>query len=242
MRVSFGKRFLESPFARALVGLVSRAWRPLVFGGTRLLVDPRLRRFLRTREPAVFVCWHQDFVMTVGYLSRFTGRRRTHVLASASRDGGLAAASAEAIGFRPAIRGSSAAKGASALRRLGRIVRDPRPTSVAVVADGPRPPARELKVGALHLARESGYPIWLVRTSWWPDRRLERTWARFHLVRPWTAGVVVADGPIDIPSDGKRVGSGGRDELDAMRADVERRLGALADRGDALAMRRAAAP
>jgi hypothetical protein len=64
--MSRGKRFLESPVARALVGLAVRAYRPLLFAGVRLLVDPRLTRLLRTREPAVFVCWHQDLLLSVG--------------------------------------------------------------------------------------------------------------------------------------------------------------------------------
>lgn len=233
--MSLGKRFLESPLARALVGLAVRAYRPLLFGGTRTLVDPRLTRLMRSKEPAVFVCWHQDLLLTVGYLSRFGVRRRAHALASASRDGGLAAAAIEALGFQPSVRGSSAGRGASALRRLERLATDRRPASLVVVGDGPRPPARDLKPGALHLARTSGRPIWLVRSSWWPDRRLERTWAKFHLVRPGTAGVIVADGPIWIASDADR------EELERVRLEVKGRLDALAERGDALARRRAGA-
>lgn len=230
--MSLGKRFLGSPLARVLVGLAVRAYRPLVFGGTRRLADPRLVRLMRTRTPAVFVCWHQDFVLTIGWLSRFSARRRARALASASRDGGLAAAAIEALGFRESARGSSAAKGATALRRLERSIDDDRPTSIAVVGDGPRPPARDLKPGALHLARATGLPIWLVRTSWWPDRRLERTWAKFHLVRPSTAGVVVCDGPIQVPADADRA------TLERLRGEVEARLEALAAYGDALARRR----
>jgi lysophospholipid acyltransferase (LPLAT)-like uncharacterized protein len=130
------------------------------------------------------------------------------------------------------VRGSSAGRGASALRSLERLAGDARQASLVVVGDGPRPPARELKPGALHVARASGRPIWLVRTSWWPDRRLERTWAKFHLVRPGTAGVLVADGPIFVPPDADR------EELERTRRDVERRLDALAHHGDSLARRR----
>lgn len=234
--MSLGKRFLGSPLARVLVGTAARAYRRLVFGGTRLLVDPRLKRVLRSREPVIFLCWHQDFVMTIGYLSRFSERRRSRALASASRDGGLAAAAIEALGFRESARGSSAAKGASALRRLERESDDSRPTSVAVVGDGPRPPARELKPGAIHLARATGLPIWLVRTSWWPDRRLEGSWAKFHLVRPSTAGVVVCDGPIEVPASADRAA------LERARLELEARLDALAERGDGLARRRSNRP
>ena len=230
--MSLGKRFLGSPVARALVGLGIRAYRPVLFGGVRLLVDPRLKRLLRSKNPVVFVCWHQDFLLTVGYLSRFSPRRRSHALASASRDGGLAAAAVEALGFQPSVRGSSAGRGAAALRELERLATDARPASIVVVGDGPRPPARELKIGALHVARASGKPIWLVRTSWWPDRRIERSWARFHLVRPGTAGVCLADGPIAVPSDADR------EELERHRLAIERRLEVLAERADLLARAR----
>lgn len=234
--MSFGKRFLKTPAARALVGLLVRAYRPLLFGGVRLLVEPGLVRLLRTRAPAVFVCWHQDLVATVGLLSRFNARRRSYVLASASRDGGMAAAAAEALGFREAVRGSSAAQGASALRRLERFAGGERRSSIVFVGDGPRPPARVLKAGAVHLARESGLPIYLVRTSWWPDRALERTWARFHLVRPGTAGVALCEGPFLVPADADR------EALDRARAALEARLTALAARGDELARRRVIGP
>lgn len=233
--MSLGKRFLGSRIARALVGLGIRAYRPLLFAGVRLLVDPRLKRLLRSKEPVVFVCWHQDFMLTIGYLSRFSPRRRSHALASASRDGGLAAAAVEALGFQPSVRGSSAGKGVTALRELERIATCGKPTSIVVVGDGPRPPPRELKIGALHVARSSGKPIWLVRTSWWPDRRIERSWARFHLVRPGTAGVLVCDGPIRVPS------SVDRDELERLRQSLEARLCLLAARGDTLARERMSA-
>jgi lysophospholipid acyltransferase (LPLAT)-like uncharacterized protein len=179
----------------------------------------------------VFLCWHQDFLHTMGYLSRFNPRRRTYVLASPSRDGGLAAAAAEAVGFREAVRGSSADRGGGALLRLERLARRGG-ASLAFVGDGPRPPARILKPGAVHLAAWSGLPIWLVRTSWSPDASLPRTWARFHAPRPWARGVVLAEGPIELPRDASR------DVVESARADVERRLDVLAERADRDALRR----
>ena len=149
--------------------------------------------------------WHQDFVHTLGYLSLYNVRRPTHVLASASRDGGLAIAAAEGVGFRRAVRGSSARGGAGALLKLHRMAKTGR-TSFAVVCDGPRPPARVLKPGVLHLARDSGLPLWLVRTSYRPVKVLSRSWAAFHLPRLGARAVCLADGPIHVPPDLDRVG------------------------------------
>lgn len=224
------KRLLASRATRVAVATAMRAYRPVLFGGALLAVEPRLRRLMKSRQPAVFACWHQDFAATVGWLSRWNPRRPTHVLASASRDGGIAAAVAEALGYREAVRGSSASRGAGALLRLERLAGGRRPASVMVVADGPRPPARDLKPGALHVARETGHPLWLVRTSWYPERLLSHTWARFHWPLP-RRGVVVCDGPIAVPADLSREG------LEDLRLDVAHRLDALASRGDALAAR-----
>jgi lysophospholipid acyltransferase (LPLAT)-like uncharacterized protein len=170
--------------------------------------------------------WHQDVLYTVGYLSRWNPRRRSYVLASPSRDGGLAAAAAEAVGYRT-VRGSSAAGGGRALLALHRLLAEGR-SSCTVVCDGPRPPARELKPGILHLARETGLPIWLVRTSYRPARVLEKTWARFVIPRPTSRAVVLADGPILVPPDTDR------EALERLREAVEARLNRLADRADAL--------
>jgi lysophospholipid acyltransferase (LPLAT)-like uncharacterized protein len=229
-RRSWRKRLLASRLARTALGTALRFYRWFAFGVLLVRHDRRLVALLRSRRPAVFVCWHQDFAHTLGYLSRFNPRRTTFVLASASRDGGLAAAAAEAIGFREAVRGSSSDRGGGALLRLERIAATGR-ASLAFVGDGPRPPARVLKPGAVHLAASSGLPVWLVRTSWSPDASLPRTWARFHVPRPWCRGVVVADGPIEVPP------ASSREALESTRRDVERRLEALAERGDAAAKR-----
>ena len=234
----FRKRFLTTRLALALFGVLLRFYRWLAFGGFLLKHDARLDAVLRSREPAIFVCWHQDFSHSMGYLSRFNVRRRTFVLASGSRDGGLAASAAEGVGFRKALRGSSATPGgktrggARALLRMRRIGAS-RSGSLAIVGDGPRPPARVLKPGAVHLAATTGLPVWLVRTSWWPDASLSRTWAKFHAPRPWDRGVILAEGPIHLPDARDRA------SLEAARLDLERRLNALAGRADLWAERAA---
>src|SRR5262249_16371449 len=147
--------------------------------------EPALLALMRSKEPAVFLVWHQDFVHTLGWLTLFRRRRPIAALASASRDGGIAAAAAEGSGFSRIARGSSAKQGARGLLGLLRLSRTERSHSIVVVADGPRPPARQLKPGPLLVARDARLPIWAVRTSWFPDSTLSKTWARFHLPRPW---------------------------------------------------------
>lgn len=225
-RTPLRKRVWGQSAVRAVLVLAMRWFRWFGFGTALLGHDPRLLALLRSDEPAIFGVWHQDFHNTLGYISRWNARRRTYPLASASRDGTLAAVVAEGMGYRKAVLGSSARGGHKALLALTRIVKTEPDASVAVVVDGPRPPARELKPGILHLAQASGKPIWLVRSSYSHTKVLDRTWARFHLAIPGSRGVILADGPIHVPANLDRAG------LEAMRVDLERRLNDLADRAD----------
>jgi lysophospholipid acyltransferase (LPLAT)-like uncharacterized protein len=225
------KSLVAHRLTQTLIVSFLRWYRSFSFGTFLFRHDRRLLTLLRSDEPVLFAVWHQDFVFSVAYFSRWNTRRKTYPLASASRDGGLAGAAAEAMGFRRAIRGSSARGGPKALLQLTRLLQDEPTASVAVVCDGPRPPPRVLKPGILHLAKTSGRPIWLVRTSYQRVKVLTRTWAAFHIPLPFSRAVVLADGPIHVPADLDRAG------LEALRVAVEQRLNTLADRADALVAR-----
>jgi lysophospholipid acyltransferase (LPLAT)-like uncharacterized protein len=225
-RNSFLKRFFGQDVIRVLVVASMRLFRWFGFGSVLLRHDPRLLALLRSDDPALFGVWHQDFHNTLGYLSRWNARRRTYPLASASRDGTMAAVVAEGMGFRKPVRGSSARGGHRALLALTRLLKTEPDASVAVVVDGPRPPARLLKPGLIHLAQVSGRPIWLVRSSWSHTIVLKKTWAKFHIGIPGSRGVILADGPIHVPANMDRAG------LEAIRLDCEQRLNALAERAD----------
>jgi 3-deoxy-D-manno-octulosonic-acid transferase len=222
------KSILSNKITHTLIVLILRWYRSFVFGTLLFRHDRALHALLRTREPAIFAVWHQDFVYTIAYLSRFNVRRKTFPLASASRDGSLVSAVAVGMGFRRAVRGSSARGGHTALRQLTRILETDKTASVAVVCDGPRPPACVLKPGILHLAQTSGLPIWLVRTSYSKTKVLTKTWAEFHIPLPLSRAVCLADGPIHVSPDLDRAG------LEAVRLDLESRLNDLATRADAL--------
>lgn len=219
------KRILSSGALLAILRPLTRAYSCIFHAGVRIRHDPALLALLRSGRPAIFAVWHQDFFWTCGYLSRWNHRRPTQVLASASRDGALMVAAAMAVGYRGAVRGSSARGGATALRGLARVAAAGG-ESLVVVCDGPRPPARVLQQGVLHVARESGLPLWLVRTSWRPALVLERSWARFVIPSPVGRGVAMADGPIYVPPDLDREG------LKSLRVSLEARLNDLAERAD----------
>ncbi len=229
LRKRLVKKLLASRATLAVASPLLRLYRMVAYGGFLWRHDPTLLRLMRSQEPVIFAVWHQDFVHTLGYISRWNTRRRTYALASASRDGSIAATAAESVGFRAPVRGSSAKGAARALRGLRRLSRDDPRASITIVCDGPRPPARVLQPGVLHMAQASGHPLWLLRTSFHQRKELSRSWARFHLPLPWSRGVVACDGPIHVPA------SLSRSELDALRTHIEQRLNALAGAADRVA-------
>lgn len=226
--MSLGKRALTWPLTHALLAGWVALYRFAVVGGVRWRSSRRLRALMRSGRPALFATWHQDFLTSCGWLSRWGARRRTYALASASRDGGLAATMARAVGFRPPVRGSSARGGRRALLAMHRLLEREPDASLVIVCDGPRPPARRLQPGVLHLASRSGRELWLLRTAFRPHVEFRRSWARFRLPLPWGRALCLADGPIHLPP------ALGRAERERWRAEVEGRLERLAARADAL--------
>jgi len=208
-----------------------RAYRAGMYGTFLWDHDPRLLDVLRSDEPALFAVWHQDFVHTLGYLSRWNARRRTFVLASASRDGSLAATAASAMGFRDPVRGSTTRGGHRALLTLRRRLENDPGASLAVVCDGPRPPAQVLQPGIVHLAQADGRPLWLVRTSFAKRSVLERSWARFHLPHPFSRAVIRAAGPFHVAP------TTDREQLECERVRLEQRFHALVREADERAAR-----
>jgi lysophospholipid acyltransferase (LPLAT)-like uncharacterized protein len=221
------KSFLMSRTAKVLTVAFTRLYRVAFLGTFAFRHDPRLLALMRSDRPALFGVWHQDFVHTLAYLSQWNRHRPSYVLVSTSRDGTIGAVAAETVGYRGTVRGSSARGGAKALLALHRIAATGS-CSVAVVCDGPRPPPRRMGPGLIHLARESGLPIWLVRSSFSPRWALRRSWAHFFLPPFGARTVVLSDGPIPVPADLDREG------IERLRAELERRMNELTDRADAL--------
>jgi lysophospholipid acyltransferase (LPLAT)-like uncharacterized protein len=128
--------------------------------------------------PAVLAGWHgEQLSLLLAY--RHTGMR---VMVSRSRDGQLATSALARLGVG-AIRGSSSAGGAAALRDGIRHLRAG--GRVAVLVDGPRGPRHEAAQGAAALAAMAGVPIVCMRAV--PARALRlRSWDRFEIPLPLT--------------------------------------------------------
>jgi lysophospholipid acyltransferase (LPLAT)-like uncharacterized protein len=133
------------------------------------------------------------------------------VAVSRSRDGDLIRATLVALGYVEPARGSSSRGGSAALRRLLRQYGEG--TTVAVLVDGPRGPARVAKTGVVSIGRMAEAPIQPVAFSARPAIRLG-SWDQSLIPLPF-ARVVCAFGP---PIDA----SGAADE--AAEQAVARRL------------------
>jgi hypothetical protein len=145
------------------------------------------------------------------------------VAVSRSRDGDLIRATLIGLGYGEPARGSSSRGGSAALRGLVRRLTEG--TTVAVLVDGPRGPARVAKTGIVSIAHLSGLPIQPVAFSARPAIRL-RSWDRSLVPLPF-ARVVCAFGKpfsIETGSDERR------EQAAARRLDEE--LTALHHRAD----------
>lgn len=171
-------------------------------------------------RPCILAVWHGRLV---GVLLHQAGSGMV-TMASLSSDGALAAGAVTALGCR-VVRGSASRGGSQALRALKRSLEAGAPLA-GLTVDGPKGPWRRVKPGVVAAARWLDVPI--VPASFSATRlRLLGSWDRM-VVPKVGARVVVGYGaplqPRDLPEDwdeaSRRVG----DVLDALTADLDRRV------------------
>jgi lysophospholipid acyltransferase (LPLAT)-like uncharacterized protein len=133
--------------------------------------------------PVIWLAWHNRVLFLPELYRTELPERPTVVLTSASRDGEMIAAVMARYGMG-AVRGSSSRKGREALLAAVRLVRSG--SDLAIVPDGPRGPRYRMQPGAIKLAQLTGAPILPIgmrpRASW----RLEKSWDRLHIPRPFS--------------------------------------------------------
>ncbi len=156
----------------------------------------------QSRLPVIFAVWHNRQLLApelyrqiLGDPSR--GRRRLASVASASRDGAIAARVLELFGA-VAVRGSSSRRGAQALVEMVALAR--RGYDLAVTPDGPRGPRYEVKPGVIALAQHTGVPI--LPISYHLTRRLQlRSWDGFLIPLPFGRCHIRVGPVMPIPQD-----------------------------------------
>lgn len=174
-----------------LVPWMLRIW----FWTIRLtVIRPEVQReFLAPGRNAVGALWHQNFLVYAWYF-----RHRGYVvLSSRSRDGEIMVRVMSPLGYLH-VRGSSSRGGKEAIHELIHHLRGGR--TAAIIADGPRGPARVAKHGVAIAARISGTPVIPVGAYCCRAKRL-RSWDRTALPLPFSRIVLAFGEPIHVPQD-----------------------------------------
>jgi lysophospholipid acyltransferase (LPLAT)-like uncharacterized protein len=145
-------------------------------------------------EPPLWSLWHETILMSVWYHRD----QDVHVMISASRDGELISTIGKFFGYT-AVRGSSSRGGQEATREMVDFLKAGK--RCAITPDGPRGPRRQMKPGAVNIARLTGCPVvpfgFAAERCW----RL-KSWDEFIIPKPFSRAVFVYGEPIRIPKTG----------------------------------------
>ena len=161
---------------------------------------------------AVYCTWHQRMF----YLCNYLGSLHVTIMMSKSKDGEWVARIAKYFGYKN-VRGSSRKTnldkgGSEAWHELvGRVKGG---ENAGMFLDGPRGPAREAKIGAVLIAKETGAP--LIPVLWGCDRAwVFNSWDRYMIPKPFARIYFKHGEPIYVPADA------GREELEHYRKLLE---------------------
>lgn len=163
--------------------------------------------------------WHRNLLVGAGVFRD----RPLHVTVSRSGDGELAVALMRRLGLPEPPRGSSRSGAVGLLRSVVRLARGG--ATVVFPCDGPVGPARVAKPGVLQVARLAGTPVRPVALAARPCLRF-RSWDRMLLPLPFARVLIRYGEPFVVPPGARGA------ELEALRAEFERRLDALTDETD----------
>jgi lysophospholipid acyltransferase (LPLAT)-like uncharacterized protein len=176
----------------------------------------RARRLLDEHGAAVALVWH-DEVLAAAWAYPHLGLRPL-TLVSVSRAGEIATRLLERCGYEVVRGGASRGRSrrrSAAWRRLVRRLRRSDRVLCGVAVDGSHGPRYRLKRGALVLARASGKPLVLARTTFARSLRLP-TWDRTALPLPFGRIRYAMRGPYFVPDS-----AGTREGLERFRRSLE---------------------
>jgi len=179
--------WLGSHVAGKLIRLLKKTVRLTVIG------DEHLRSLMENGGRAILAFWHGNMIIP---MMRHIDEGDV-VLVSEHGDGEIIARALKSLGY-DLIRGSTTHSGAKALVDMRK--RFESPGIIAITPDGPKGPYRELKSGAVILAKQTGVPI-LPISAYTNRPKFLKSWDRFHLVKPFVKCVLMYGKPIKIERD-----------------------------------------
>ncbi len=208
---------------RGVLRLLSALQRREIDAGVLASID-------RLPDAAIIAYWHDQTVVSAGFMIRVVlPRRRLASMTSHSDDGELVARVARPLGVRM-VRGSASRGGREGLRELYRDLTRQGGTLV-MLPDGPRGPRHRAKLGVVTLAQLAQAPVlplaFACRRGW----RL-RSWDRMTVPYPGTRVAVVSGEPLEVPRQLDE------SEREALRARLDEQLETLSQRAQDLADQR----
>jgi len=177
--------------------------------------------FIREGKPFIFTFWHEDCLPLLFDMSRGFRKNPPVFMVSIGRTGSVGSYLLTLFNTE-SVAGSGPKKGIRTIKRLARRCRK-RNQSAYILADGSRGPNREMRWGAVYLARDSGLPIIAGRAWGTSQVCLGWTWMRLVLPLPWGRQVVLSSEPLYVPPEADK------EELGRYREELQRRLDDLSD-------------
>jgi hypothetical protein len=199
-----------------LLRALGASWRVEVLGR-----DPRLEKTRDSSGAQLAALFHES-MLPCAWLFRDRGYG---VAVSLSRDGDLIRSTLLGLGYTEPARGSSSRGGSVVLRKIVRQIEEG--TTVAVLVDGPRGPARASKTGIVSIARLADEPIQPVAFSARPALRL-RSWDASLIPLPFARVVCAFGEPLVVDAEPDEA------HEQAVARELDRRLGALHAAADGL--------
>ncbi|MEJ2717142.1 MAG: lysophospholipid acyltransferase family protein [Deltaproteobacteria bacterium] len=181
------------------------------------LVDRTSRKIFLNRDyeeqvcrkrPFTCACFHGTMLFPVYYCRRYPGV----VMVSRSWDGELIDRCLRRWGY-DTTRGSSSRGGKDALHEMIEILKERKYCS-GLAVDAPRGPSRQVKMGIVVIARETGDPV--VPLVSWATRQIKfNSWDRMILPLPFSTIVMAFGKPAEVPQGLTT------DEYEALRQEIE---------------------
>jgi hypothetical protein len=156
--------------------------------------------------------------------ARLSPQELEHLVEQATRSGSVDPRTGEIVsralvrmGYRT-VRGSSSAGGREALGEMSALLREG--WGAAIIADGPRGPARVSKIGPGLAARASGAPLLMWGVHAKPSITM-RNWDQTMIPKPFATITLAYGGPIYVPPGADR------EECEAIRGRVDQKMAEL---------------
>ena len=203
-----------------LVGILGRMilWLWAKSARMKIIGEKDYRRLREERKPVIFLVWHGR-IFIVPYFFRHRG---VMPLISPSKDGEIAARIMSRWGYK-ILRGSGSHAVIKAWSEMIAELKDG--GELIIVPDGPRGPNREMKLGGIKLAQESG-AVLIPFTFSTSKKKFLKSWDKFLMFLPFSRVVAIYGEHFTVPRDLKE------DEQEALRRKIESYLVELDEKAD----------